>query len=142
LYKETFFGNLARGQYHHTFYKQLLRTKIPKEQKRLSSCQSFLCLWDLCAQKAARRTLMKLTPEQIINVFLCNYFCLPLHFELVHIWRRMNTNNRVTNNNNNVDNFSCSNATKLLDRNQVSISSKFYRHSFCSRTSQKRNKYS
>jgi len=43
------------------FYEQHLRVQISKAKKRQLSCQSFLHCRDLCAKKAAHRTLMKLT---------------------------------------------------------------------------------
>ncbi len=39
-----------QGSISSTFYYQLLRVKILKE-KTQSSCQSFLCFWDLCMEK-------------------------------------------------------------------------------------------
>jgi len=49
-------------------YEQLLRTQIPKAQKRQSSCQFFV-LSGSESQKAAHNMLMKLTPGvNFINI--------------------------------------------------------------------------
>jgi len=45
------------------FYKQLLQEQITKAQRRQSSCQPFLAILGFVSSKAARRALMKLTPD-------------------------------------------------------------------------------
>jgi len=39
------------GSISSTFYEELVRVQITKAQKRQSSCQSLLCIWDLFVQK-------------------------------------------------------------------------------------------
>ena len=56
-----------QGSISPTFYEQLLCTQIPKAQKKTVKLSSFIALLGSARVRAARRTLVKLTP------------CLPSH---------------------------------------------------------------
>jgi len=53
---------MDQGLISPTFYLQLLRQHIPKEQKRLSSHQCLFALLGSASAKAVCKTLVKLTP--------------------------------------------------------------------------------
>ena len=50
------------------FYEQLLRSQIPKIAKKLLNLTVFFALLGSTSTKAARRTLVKLTPEYWMEV--------------------------------------------------------------------------
>ena len=59
------------GSISSTFYEQLLRSQIPKAQKRLSSQLAFFALLGSASVKAACRMLVKLTPVRLPSQIIC-----------------------------------------------------------------------
>ena len=59
-----------RGSISSTFYKHLLRAKIPKARKKIIKLSSFIALLGSACVKAARRTLVKLTPSATVALEL------------------------------------------------------------------------
>jgi hypothetical protein len=64
------------------FYIQLLRPQIPKELKNTDDLTVFFTLWGSGHAKAARRMLVKLTPENT-STFQTKSLCDPFLPQLV-----------------------------------------------------------
>ncbi len=63
------FSNVYQVSISSTFYEQLWPTQIPKVQKKTVKLSIFWALSGSTNVKAARRTLIKLTPE-VVRLFL------------------------------------------------------------------------
>ena len=89
-----------------TFYVLLLRSQIPKAQKRQSTQAAFLRFWDLLEQKFCVNTLMKLSPchaFKYANAYAQpsqNHEILPLRHDINYKWFIKNDFFNYNNNNN------------------------------------------
>ena len=72
-----------------TFYEQLLRSQIPKAQKKTVKSSSFLRFWDLRVWKLLVNTLMKLTPSVNLTNNLWAAFCTKVtRASFLYLWLR------------------------------------------------------